>query len=52
MIEFYNGDLVHALCSIRIWCDKRTRMFTIYYRLCRTVDNHIIWVVISSCRRL
>ena len=29
MIELYKGDLIHALCSIRISCDKRTRTFTI-----------------------
>ena len=28
MIELYKGDLIHALCSIRISCDKRTRTFT------------------------
>ena len=24
MIELYNGDLIHILCSIKILCDKRT----------------------------
>ena len=28
MIELYKDDLIHALCSIRISCDKNTRMFT------------------------
>ena len=28
MIELYKGDLIHALCSIRILRDKGPRTFT------------------------
>ena len=28
MIELYKGDLVRALCSIRLSTDKRTTTFT------------------------
>ena len=28
MIEFYKGEFIPTLCSIRILCDKMTRIFT------------------------
>ena len=31
MIELYKGDLVHALCSIRISSDKGTTAFSMDY---------------------
>ena len=30
MIEQYKDDIIHALCSIRISCDKRTIVQAVY----------------------
>ena len=30
MIEQYKDDIIHALCSIRISCDKRTIVHVVY----------------------
>ena len=31
MIEKYKDDIIHALCSIKISCDKRTIVHVVYY---------------------
>ena len=30
MIEYYKDDIIHALCSIDISCDKRTIVHAVY----------------------